>query len=174
MLSVKQVGIKYSFLVFGITRPRIEPLSPGPLVNTLPIRPMLKIMEKDLKLFIQLFFLVNKHDVATVVVASLRTVRFSAYLNYLQPLLRHLICQKEKLNKMLNTKSLSVIFHKSYWEENLLLNDIHSYIHTCIYIYRERQRQRQRERDVSVKKPNCFKNKSIVINNFYLYNPLSF
>ena len=29
-----QEGIKYYFCVFGITRPRIEPKSPGPLVNT--------------------------------------------------------------------------------------------------------------------------------------------
>ena len=40
MLSVKQSGIKYFFWVFGITQPRIEPRSPGPLANTLLIRPM--------------------------------------------------------------------------------------------------------------------------------------
>ena len=41
MLSVKQGGIKYHFfLVFGMTRPEIEPRSPKPLVNTLTIRPM--------------------------------------------------------------------------------------------------------------------------------------
>ena len=34
MLSVKQGGIKYHFWVFGITRPGIEPRSPGPLENT--------------------------------------------------------------------------------------------------------------------------------------------
>ena len=42
MLSVKQGGIKYHFWVFGMTRPGIEPLSPGPLVNALLIRPMAK------------------------------------------------------------------------------------------------------------------------------------
>ena len=30
MLSVKQGGIKYHFLVFGVTQPVIEPWSPGP------------------------------------------------------------------------------------------------------------------------------------------------
>ena len=30
------------FIVFGMTRPGIEPRSPGPLVNTLLIRPMAK------------------------------------------------------------------------------------------------------------------------------------
>ena len=35
MLSVKQGGIKYHFLVFGMTRPGIEPLFPGPLANTI-------------------------------------------------------------------------------------------------------------------------------------------
>ena len=40
MLSVKQGGIKYHFKVFGMTRPRIEPRSPGPLANTLSIMPM--------------------------------------------------------------------------------------------------------------------------------------
>ena len=35
MLSVKQGGIKYHFRVFGMTRPRIEPKSPGPLANTI-------------------------------------------------------------------------------------------------------------------------------------------
>ena len=32
MLSVKQVGIKYHFWVFGMTRPGIEPCSTGPLL----------------------------------------------------------------------------------------------------------------------------------------------
>ena len=40
MLSVKQGGIKYHIWVFGMTRPGIEPRSPGPLANTLLIRPM--------------------------------------------------------------------------------------------------------------------------------------
>ena len=40
MLSVKQGGIKYHFWVFGMTRPGIEPRSPGPLANTLTARPM--------------------------------------------------------------------------------------------------------------------------------------
>ena len=37
MLSVKQSGIKYHFLVLNMTRPEIEPRSPGPLANTLLI-----------------------------------------------------------------------------------------------------------------------------------------
>ena len=40
MLIVKQGGIKNQFWVFGVTRPGIEPLSPGPLVNALLIRPV--------------------------------------------------------------------------------------------------------------------------------------
>ena len=40
MLGVKQGGIKYHFWVFGMTRPGIEPRSPGPLANTLTARPM--------------------------------------------------------------------------------------------------------------------------------------
>ena len=35
MLSAKQSSIKYHFWVSGMTRPEIEPQSPGPLVNTL-------------------------------------------------------------------------------------------------------------------------------------------
>ena len=44
MLSVKQGHTKYHFCVFGIIRPGIEPWSPGPLANTLLIRP--KTMKK--------------------------------------------------------------------------------------------------------------------------------
>ena len=40
MLSVKQRGIKYYFWVFGMTRPGIELLYPGPLANTLLIKLM--------------------------------------------------------------------------------------------------------------------------------------
>ena len=40
MLSVEQGSIKYHFFVFGMTRPGIEPHSPRPLANILPIRPM--------------------------------------------------------------------------------------------------------------------------------------
>ena len=41
MPSVKQGSIKYHFFwVFGMTRPWIEPRSPGPLANTLTIMPM--------------------------------------------------------------------------------------------------------------------------------------
>ena len=35
MLSAEQDGIKYYFWLFGMTRPGIEPRSPGPLANTL-------------------------------------------------------------------------------------------------------------------------------------------
>ena len=41
MLSDKQGGIKYNFSIFGMTWPGIEPLSPGPLANSLPTRPMI-------------------------------------------------------------------------------------------------------------------------------------
>ena len=40
LLSVKQGGIKYIFKVFGMTRPGIEPRSPGSLANTLPTGPV--------------------------------------------------------------------------------------------------------------------------------------
>ena len=40
MLIVKQGGIKYHFLAIGMTRPGIKPRSPGPLANTLLIRPV--------------------------------------------------------------------------------------------------------------------------------------
>ena len=43
MLSVKQGNIKYHFWVFVITRRGIEPWSPGPLANTLLIRPKAKL-----------------------------------------------------------------------------------------------------------------------------------
>ena len=36
-------GIKYHFLVFDMTRPGIEPWSPGPLANTVLIGPMTNI-----------------------------------------------------------------------------------------------------------------------------------
>ena len=38
-LDAKSGGIEYHFRVFGMIRPGIEPRSPGPLVNTLLIRP---------------------------------------------------------------------------------------------------------------------------------------
>ena len=40
MLRVKQGGIKYYFLVFGVTQPGIEPRSPRPLANTLLTSPI--------------------------------------------------------------------------------------------------------------------------------------
>ena len=40
MLRLKQGGTQYHFWVFDMTRPGIEPRSPGPLTNTLPYRPM--------------------------------------------------------------------------------------------------------------------------------------
>ena len=36
LLSVKQGDIKYIFKLFRMTRPGIEPRSPGPLANTPP------------------------------------------------------------------------------------------------------------------------------------------
>ena len=39
-MNVNQGGIKYHFWVFGMTQPRIEPRSPGPLANTLSTWPM--------------------------------------------------------------------------------------------------------------------------------------
>ena len=44
MLSMKLGANKYIFfLVFGMTRPGIEPQSPGPSANTLLIKPMPQI-----------------------------------------------------------------------------------------------------------------------------------
>ena len=45
MLGAKQGGIKYHFLVFGVTRPGIESRSPGPLANTQLIRPMARLLD---------------------------------------------------------------------------------------------------------------------------------
>ena len=47
MPSVMQGGIKNNFWVFGMTRPEIEPRSPGPLANTLLIRPMAQLCRKS-------------------------------------------------------------------------------------------------------------------------------
>ena len=44
MLSVKQGRIKYHFWVFGMTRPGIEPRSPGPMANTLTARPIVVLI----------------------------------------------------------------------------------------------------------------------------------
>ena len=44
MMMIKQGGIKYHFLVFGMTRTGSEPLSPRLLENTLLIRPLLAIL----------------------------------------------------------------------------------------------------------------------------------
>ena len=44
MLRVKQGGIKYHFLSFGMTRPGIEPRSPGRLAKTLLIKPMARFI----------------------------------------------------------------------------------------------------------------------------------
>ena len=53
MLCVKKGVINYHFLVFGMTRPEIEPQSPGLLANTLIIRPiaheLIETSEKNLK-----------------------------------------------------------------------------------------------------------------------------
>ena len=46
MLSVKQGSIKYHFLNLDMIRPGIEPRSPGPLANTLLIRPINKSNDK--------------------------------------------------------------------------------------------------------------------------------
>ena len=43
ILSVKQGCIKYHFWVFGMTRPWIEPKSPGSLANILTIMPMSRL-----------------------------------------------------------------------------------------------------------------------------------
>ena len=47
MLSVKQGGNKHHFRIFGMTRPGYEPRSPGPVVNTLLIRPMSRLDGED-------------------------------------------------------------------------------------------------------------------------------
>ena len=59
MVRVKQEGIKYYFWVFGMTRPGIEPQSPGPLANAqlpwlmnqLNTRPKLVRTTKILQIF---------------------------------------------------------------------------------------------------------------------------
>ena len=46
MLSIKQGASSTIFLVFGVTRPGIEPRSPGPLAHTLLIRLMARCIVK--------------------------------------------------------------------------------------------------------------------------------
>ena len=46
MLSVIQGGIMYNFWVFGMIRPGIELRSPGPLANSLLIKPMARLVEQ--------------------------------------------------------------------------------------------------------------------------------
>ena len=48
MLSVKQGGTNYNFWVFSMTWPGIEPLSPGPLANTLLIRSIARYNQRKL------------------------------------------------------------------------------------------------------------------------------
>ena len=59
MLSVKQGGIKYLFfLVFGMTRPGIEPRTPGPLTNILATGPFMSYnVSLSLLLFFESFFI---------------------------------------------------------------------------------------------------------------------
>ena len=52
MLSLKQSSIKYDFLVFGFTRPGIEPRSSGLLANTLLTRAMRWYLERIQNLII--------------------------------------------------------------------------------------------------------------------------
>ena len=82
MLSVKQGNIKYYFWVFGMTQPGIEPRSPRPLANTLPIR--LKNV---------LFLTRNKKDISINQVWSVQHVLFIsikyiifAFIIFTQPL----------------------------------------------------------------------------------------
>ena len=44
VLRAKQDSIKYHLWVFGMTRPKIEPRSPGPLANTLTIMSMARLL----------------------------------------------------------------------------------------------------------------------------------
>ena len=55
MQIVKQGGIKYHFLVFGMTPLGIEPRSPGPMANTLLIRPIYIEREREILLNTKLF-----------------------------------------------------------------------------------------------------------------------
>ena len=58
------------FWVFGIPRPEIEPWSPGPLVNTLLIRPKLLVLDRDIFLSLRIFGL------------RCYTKNFSAYMSF--------------------------------------------------------------------------------------------
>ena len=49
------------FWVFGMTRPGIEPRSPGSLVNTLPIRPMARYLNKILMETKKIKFTLRNH-----------------------------------------------------------------------------------------------------------------
>ena len=57
MLSIKQGGIRFHFfLVFGMTQPGIEPQSPEPLANTIPLGQMHSISFQAV--FVQAFKIV--------------------------------------------------------------------------------------------------------------------
>ena len=53
--SIKQRGIKYLFLLFGMTRPEIEPQSPGPLAKTLTLMPKFLIFLSFFRLILTSF-----------------------------------------------------------------------------------------------------------------------
>ena len=60
MLIAKQGGIKYHFLKgVGMTRPGIEPRSPGPLVNSLPTGPISPLSVVLSCLFISTIFFIS-------------------------------------------------------------------------------------------------------------------
>ena len=63
--------------VFGMTRPWIEPRSPGPLVNTLPIWPM-----SDLKCVVAIKLLLENQDRVSVYFSLFLTVRLEPYIGY--------------------------------------------------------------------------------------------
>ena len=55
------------------------------------------------------------------------------FSNCPQPQMRHFVCLQDKLNKKLNTKSVSFIFNKTFLQENLQPIYIYIYIYMRLY-----------------------------------------
>ena len=120
-LSVKQGRIKFHFLkVFGMTRPGIEPRSPGLLVITLPTRPSL-LMSKS-------------------IVESARVEVVRQFLYQLDPNTRKIARRLEKLQlKMINSVPLSFIkFAYIYIYIYIYMISICTYFQIDIYIFSDR------------------------------------
>ena len=118
MLSVKQGSIKYHSWVFGMTRPGIEPRSPGSLVNTLPIRPMGQ-------------FICTTFIGSNIVIITLRT---SDYTSYALKLLKVSLWSYQVRLSVCLSLSLSVCLSLSIYISTNVTMIIKMYIYKWIFI----------------------------------------